>query len=264
MHLTANISLLFQDLPLLDRFQAAKTAGFETVEIQFPYSEKLSELIAAKRDAKVEVAMINLPAGDLAAGDVGLTAVTGREADYDEAVQLAEHYARGLNVRKINSLFGRPANVPHRVSSLTAIRNLRHSAEVFGKLNITVVVEPVSPAVVPGFFLPDLKAALDLTAEVDRANVGILFDLFHMYQTEPSLVDAIRQAGPSIRHVQFADVPGRGQPGTGQVDFASAFAALREVGFNAEVGAEYNAVGLLAESLAWMRDFPKWAQGKGK
>ncbi|WP_160314481.1 hydroxypyruvate isomerase family protein [Candidatus Rhodobacter oscarellae] len=245
---------------MLDRFAAARAAGFDWVEIQFPYQFDLADLIAAKTEARTEVVMINLPPGDLAAGDVGLTAVAGREAEYRVAVELACDYAAGLGVSKINSLSGR-ASTPSRQEALdVAIHNLRHAADTFAKMEIDVMVEPVSPAVVPGFFLTDLRSACELVAAVDRPNIGILFDLFHMQQTEASLVAAVKQAGAAIGHVQFADVPGRHEPGTGEVDFDAAFAALREIGFTGGVGAEYNATGPTEESLAWMQRFPGWAE----
>lgn len=261
MYLSANISMLFGELPMLERFGAARAAGFDRVEIQFPYPYDLADLVAAKREAELEVVMINLPPGDLDAGDVGLTAVAGREAEYREAVELARDYAAGLEVSKINSLSGRPSGPSKQEARDTAIANLRHAAEAFAAMNINVMAEPVSPAVVPGFFLADLQSARDLVAAVDRPNVGVLFDLFHMQQTEASLVDAVRQCGQMIGHVQFADVPGRHEPGTGTIDFDAAFAALRDAGYTGCVGAEYNATGATAGSLGWMQRFPVWATG---
>ncbi len=253
MQLSANISMLFHELPMLERFGAAKSAGFDRVEIQFPYEDRLVDLVAAKREAQLEVVMINLPPGDLAAGDVGLMAVTGREQEYREAVELAVDYAAGLGVSKINSLSGRPSGPSRQEATETAINNLRHAAGVFANMGINVLVEPISPEVMPGFFLADLQAACDLAVSVEQPNVGVLFDLFHMQQTERSLVEAIRQCGPLIGHVQFADVPGRHEPGTGTIDFEAAYAG--------GVGAEYNATGTTADSLDWMRCFPQWATG---
>lgn len=261
MQLSANISMLFQELPMLERFGAAKKAGFDRVEIQFPYPDKLEDLVAAKREARLDVVMINLPPGDLAAGDVGLTAVAGREAEFREAVELARDYAAGLGVSKINSLSGRPSGPSRLEATETAISNLRHAAGIFARMGIKVLAEPVSPTVVPGFFLTDLQSACDLVAAVDRPNTGVLFDLFHMQQTEGSLVEAIRQCGAMIGHVQFADVPGRHEPGTGKIDFDAAFAALRDTGYTGGVGAEYNATGATEHSLAWMRHFAKWSTG---
>lgn len=260
MHLIANLSLMFTQVPMLERFAAARRAGFGGVEIQFPYDHDVDDLVAARDEAGVEMVLINLPAGDMEAGEAGLTALPGREPDYRSAVDLALAYARRLGVRKINSLAGKPKDGSAAEIARTARENLTFAAEKFAELNAVVLVEPVNPADVPGFYLTELRAAMDLVSAVGLDNVKLLFDFYHMEQTEPSLTAAIRQCASMIGHVQFADTPGRHQPGTGRIDFAAAFQALKATGYDGHVSAEYRASGSDGDSLGWMDDFKKWIE----
>lgn len=258
MQLVANLTMLFHELPLTERLGAAAEAGFDVVEIQFPYEAELDDLVNARDACGVEMALINVPAGDLKAGDVGLTGLPGREADYRNAVETCLTYARGLGVRRINSLAGRPPPDAFAEATSTLVDNLRFASDRFAEIGATVLVEPVNPNDVPGFLFNQLEPALEAVTAVDRDNVKVLFDIYHMAQTEPSLEEAVRRAGPLIGHVQFADVPGRHEPGSGGVDFAGGLKALKEIGYSGYVSAEYWPSGPTAESLGWMPDFEKW------
>jgi hydroxypyruvate isomerase len=228
------------------------------VEIQFPYATGIADLMRARHEADVEVALLNIPAGNLAAGDVGLTCLPDRQAEYRRAVETCLTYASALGVKRINSLAGRPVPGETAEATRTLVDNLRHAADRFAEIGATVLIEPTNPTDVPGFLFNRLELALEAVQIIDRENVRLLFDFYHMTQTEPSLSDAIRQAGSLIGHVQFADVPGRHQPGTGTVDFAAALSALIEVGYTGSVSAEYRPTGPTTDSLAWMDDFRKW------
>ena len=258
MFLVTNLSLMFTELPLIDRFRAAADAGFSKVEIQFPYQAELDELVAARDAASVEMVLINLPAGDLAAGEIGLTALPDRVQDYRAAVETCLRYATALGVSRVNSLAGRPGQGRAAEVSETLSENLRYAADRFGEIGVTVLLEPINPHDVPGFHLTGLDQALDALARAGHANLKLLFDLYHMAQTEASLTGAIARAGPMIGHVQFADVPGRGEPGTGTVDFAAALTALQAAGYDDCISAEYRPVGSTLEGLGWRRDFEPW------
>lgn len=268
MHLVANLSLMFTEVPMLERLEAARRAGFERVEIQFPYEHDLDDLIAARNAAGVEIVLINLPAGDLEAGEAGLTALPGRQQDFRAAVEQGFVYARGLGARKINSLAGRPSGLQQADAAAeiarTARDNLTYAARRFADLEAMILVEPVNPTDVPGFYLTQLDAAMKLVAAVDLDNVKLLFDLYHMQQTEPSLTEAVHRCATMIGHVQFADTPGRHEPGTGVIDFAAAFGALGSAGYAGDVSAEYRATGDTADSLGWMNDFNEWTNGNSR
>lgn len=258
MQIAANLSMLFHDLPMVERIAAAADAGFKVVEIQFPYEVELADLVRARERAGVEFALINVPAGDLQAGDVGLTSLPHRRDEYRAAVELCFSYAEALGVTRINSLAGRPPQGETAAALSTLIENLQFAAERFAEIGATVLVEPVNANDVPGFLFNQLEPALQAVSDVKRDNVKILFDLYHMAQSEPSLVEAIKNCGPLIGHVQFADTPGRHQPGTGNIDFQPAFEALKAVGYSGRVSAEYWPTGDTVASLGWREDFEKW------
>lgn len=258
MRLAANLSMLFAEFPLLDRFAAAAEAGFEAVEIQFPYDSALHDLVRAKEAAGVDMVLINIPAGDLAAGDVGLTGVPGREDEYRAALEACLDYARALGVKKINSLSGRPPADRRAEAMATLIDNLRYASERFAAIGATVLVEPVNPTDVPNFLFNELAPAMDAVKAVDCDNVRLMFDFYHMDQTEPSLPDAIHQAAGMTAHVQFADTPGRHEPGTGTVDFEAALNALKATGYDGFVSAEYRPTGATVDSLVWREQFQQW------
>ncbi len=258
MQLVANLTMLFHDLPMPARIGAAAAAGFEVVEIQFPYEAELTDLVSAVEESGVEMCLINIPAGDREVGEAGLTGLPGREADYRDAVETCLTYARALGVTRINSLAGRPQAGQFAEATATLVENLRYASDRFAEIGATVLVEPVNPTDVPGFLFNALNPALEAVAKVDRDNVKVLFDFYHMAQTEPSLSEAVKRAGSLIGHVQFADAPGRHEPGSGEVDFESGLKALKEIGYGGRVSAEYWPSGATADSLGWMPDFKKW------
>lgn len=254
MHLCANLSMLFQDRPLPERVRAAAQAGFSSVEVQFPAGDEVAPLAAACRDTGLPVTLINVPRGE--GEEVGLPALPGREADFAAAVEIAAQQAEALGAAKVNVLSGRPppeADPAECGACLT--RNLRHAADRFARIGVRVMVEPVNPRDVPGFFLTGLQAGLDVLAEANHPNLALQFDLYHMAITEPDLPAAIRRAGAAIGHVQFADAPGRHEPGSGGIDFAAALAALRETGYDGAISAEYRPERGTEEGLGWIGRF---------
>lgn len=253
MRIAANISLLFTELPLPDRFAAARDAGFDGVEIQFPYDHPAEALAAAARAAGMPVVLVNIPAGDIGAGDVGLGALPSRRAAFRAAVERCLPCARSLGVRRVNILSGRPGPDEDRAAcAATLAANLRHAAEAFAPFGIRVMVEPVNPVDVPGFFLDRLAPALQAVRAAAHPDAGVQFDLYHMARTEPDLAAAIAQAGAAIGHVQFADTRGRHEPFTGDIDFAAAIAALRRAGYDDWIAAEYRPAGRTEDGLAWL------------
>ncbi|MDR6264978.1 TIM barrel protein [Roseobacter sp. N2S] len=256
MRLIANISMMFKEVALHERLHAAQAAGFAGVEIQFPEAQDIAALKRASDELRMPITLINVPRGT---GDaVGLAALPGQVADYHAAVETCAEQAATLRVRKVNVLAGRPPKGADPADCrATLIRNLIHTADVMAALDVRVMVEPVNLGDVPGFFLSGLGNALALLEEINHPNLFLQFDYYHMSITEPDLPAAIRRAGSRIGHVQFADTQGRNEPGTGTVDFAAAFKALRETGYDAEVSAEYNPRGTTAQGLEWMNDFKR-------
>lgn len=256
MKLVANISMLFSELPLVARLAAARDCGFDGVEIQFPDTSETEALRAESLAADMPVVLINVPRGT--GDDVGLAALPGRQSDFREAVARCATQAAALSVRKVNILAGRPPpDADPALCRQVLVDNLRHAADVMAQIGVRVMVEPVNPKDVPGFFLTSLQAALDVLDEAAHPNLFVQFDFYHMAITEPDLCAAIGRAGPRIGHVQFADTNGRHEPGRGTIDFTAALSALRQTGYDDVISAEYRPAGDTKAGLEWMDGFRK-------
>jgi len=240
MKISANLSLLFGELPLIERAAAAAAAGFEGVEIQFPYELPAGELQVALEQTGLPLVLINLPASDLMEGGPGLAAVPEHQAQFDVALLHALTYAAVVRPAAINVLAGRAVEGVSRELALeTLTANLRRAAEEFQLLGIRVLCEAINPLDMPGFLINTPEQLDQLLRAVDHPNCMAQLDLYHMARQGLDLPAAIRLLGERIGHVQFADYPGRGAPGSGQLDFAVAMQTLREVGYDGWLGAEY-------------------------
>ena len=259
MRLISNISMMFTEVPVIDRLAAARAAGFDGVEIQFPDVDDISALAAESRRTAMPIALINVPRGP---GDaVGLASLPGQEQAYRAAVADCARNVEVLGVRKVNVLAGRPPADADPADCARVLRqNLIHAADVMQEIGVRVMVEPVNRGDVPGFFISGLAVGLGVLSDIGHPNLFLQFDLYHMAITEPDLCAAITQAGPRIGHVQFADAPGRHEPGTGDIDFAAALDALRATGYDGEVSAEYNPKTETPAGLDWMPRFRKLLQ----
>jgi hydroxypyruvate isomerase len=256
MDLIANITLLFTELPLAQRFAAAARAGFDGVEIQFPYEADAAALRRAAGD--LPIVLINVPAADGRGGN-GLSTDAAQQGVFLRALDQAVRYAEILRVQKVNVLPGPPpAGQPPDVTDGTLVENVRLTARRMAEIGVRTLVEAVNPFDVPGFWLDGLHPALSFLDGLADPSVQLQFDFYHMARTEPDLPRAIERAGWRIGHVQFADHPGRHEPGSGEMDFAAAFAALRGVGYDGAVSAEYRPAGATTEGLAWLPRLREW------
>ena len=253
--LAANVSLLFAELPFLERFAAARRAGFRFVEYQFPYPfGSAGEVAAAARGAGVEVVLHNLPAGDAANGDRGLAALPSRRAEFREGVERAIEYARAVGCVRMNCLAGvPPPGVPRARALDTLTDNIAHAAGRLASAGMDLMVEPINPRSVPGFLLntsADALAAIDASG---AANAYLQYDLFHMQIVEGDLARSIERLLPRIGHMQLADVPGRHEPGTGEINFPWLLAEIDRLGYDGWIGCEYNPRHGTLEGLGWAR-----------
>lgn len=263
MKIAANLSLLFTELPLRERIQAAAAAGFDGVEIQFPYELPAIALKEALARAGLPLVLINLPAGDLMSGGAGLAAVPARQAEFDAALQQALTYAAMARPACVNVLPGRLAAGVSREQALDCLAaNLRQSAEAFALLGIRVLVEAINPIDMPGFLINTPQQLDELLRAVNHPNLAAQYDLYHMARQALDLAAGMRLLAGRIGHVQFADCPGRGAPGTGELAFPALLRALRESGYGAWLGAEYKPgeAGTQA-SLGWLQPFREYAGG---
>lgn len=253
MKLAANISMLFNELPLLERFGAAKSAGFNAVEIQFPYVEKVADIKAQLKEHELECVLINVPAGDLMEGGEGLASVPGKEAEFAAALVECLSYVTSLRVKRVNVLPGRCFDESKRSQYLaTFMKNLNTAAEMFKPLGVMVTFEAINTVDMPGFLIHNVQQMQDVMDDCKHDNIKMQFDVYHMARMEEGDVSAmISRLGDQIGHIQFADAPGRGEPGTGELDFKSIFHAIEYSTYQGWVGAEYKPTKYTEDTLRW-------------
>ena len=257
MKISANLSLLFTEQPLADRALAARVAGFSGVEVQFPYELPAIVLKERLEHAGVPLVLMNLPAGDLMSGGLGLACVPERQSEFEVVLQEALTYAAMVRPLAVNVLAGRqPEHISREAALSILAKNVRKAAEEFALLGIPVLCEAINLFDMPGFLLntpEDLKALLQ---QVKHPNLMAQLDFYHMARQGVDIFQAIQTLDGCIGHVQFADCPGRGAPGTGQLDFLSLLSALWATGYQGWIGAEYRPdPQTTQESLGWL---PLW------
>ena len=251
--LAANLSTLFPQLDFLDRFAAAALAGFRFVEYQFPYAWKADELARRARDANVQVVLHNLPAGDFAKGERGIACLPGREREFRDSLEKAIAYAKAVDCPRLNCLAGLAAADEAHFAVL--VENVRYAARRLGEAGLQLTLEPINTRTVPGFFLSRSAQAIDVLNAAGEGNAYLQYDFFHMQIMEGDLAATVERLLGRIGHIQLADVPGRHEPGTGEVNFAFLLRHLDALGYSGWVGCEYNPRGDTLEGLKWAQPY---------
>jgi hydroxypyruvate isomerase len=258
----ANCSMLFTELPLLRRPAAAKSAGFEAIEFWWPFATpvpgdaEVEEFVSAVADSGVRLAGLNFFGGDLAGPDCGVLSVPGRAAEFRRNLDVAVGIGERLGVGVFNALYGpRLEDTPVELQDETAAASLALATEAAGRIGATVLIEPLSgPKPYPLRTADQAVAVVDaVVAATGATNIGFLCDLYHLASNGEDLGAVIARHAAKIRHVQIADVPGRGEPGSGGLDLAGALATLRHHGYDGGVALEYRPTTTTEESLAWLR-----------
>jgi hydroxypyruvate isomerase len=251
--LAANVSMLFPQLDFLERFAAAARAGFRYVEYQFPYAWPAAEVARRAREAGVEVVLHNLPAGDMAKGERGIACLPGRAHEFREGVERAIEYARAVSCPRLNCIAGlAPQDAAHFAQ---LVENVRYAARRLGELGMQLLIEPINTRTVPGFFLTGSRQAIDVLDAAGEGNAFLQYDLFHMQIMEGDLAQTIERLLPRIGHMQLADVPGRHEPGSGEINFGFLLAHIDALGYAGWMGCEYNPRGDTLEGLKWARAY---------
>ena len=250
----ANLTMLFTELPFLDRFDAAARAGFQAVEFLFPYAFDAND-IKARLDANgLQLVLHNLPAGDWDAGERGIACHPDRVEEFRAGVERAIAYAQPLGVKQLNCLVGKaPAGVPDSVLRETLVANLRHAASRLKAAGLRLLVEPINNYDIPGFYLSRTQQALDLLDEVGADNAFVQYDIYHAQRTEGELAATLQKHLARIGHVQLADNPGRNEPGTGEINYAFLFRHLDRIGYDGWVGCEYKPASTTEAGLGWLK-----------
>ncbi|BES73684.1 hydroxypyruvate isomerase [Marinobacter nanhaiticus D15-8W] len=251
----ANLSLLYPELPFLERFVAAARDGFLGVEYLFPYSWPAQELRDRLVDNGLTQVLFNLPPGDWDAGERGIACLPGRTAEFEDGLGQALEYARVLGCRQINCLAGlRPESLTESEARDTLVENLRRAARKLAPEGITLMVEAINTRVdMPGFVLDTAETALAVIDATGEPNIRLQYDIYHMQIMSGDLVRSIERHLDRIGHIQFADNPGRHEPGTGEINFGSIFSALDRMGYSGWVSAEYHPSVATPETLSWLK-----------
>ena len=249
----ANLGFLFPEHPFPERFGAAAAAGFRAVEFAQPYawdSRELAELLEANG---LEMVNFNLPMGDAAAGDFGIACLPGREAEFRDGVARAIDLAGVLGNAQANCIAGKaPAGADAKLLRESLLANLRFAAREFAAAGLTLLLEPINTVDVPGFVVPRPADGAALLAETGAGNARLQYDIYHAAMMGDDPVEGLARFAPVIAHVQFADAPGRHEPGTGSVDIAACFARLEALGYEGWTAAEYRPSKPTPATLGWL------------
>jgi hydroxypyruvate isomerase len=251
----ANLTMLFAEVPLLDRFGSARRAGFDAVEILFPYDHAAADFAARLDGEGLELALFNLPPGDLARGDRGLAALAGREADFDRALDQALERAAALRCRRLHVMSGVVAEGERARAFDTLAANLARAAPRARSAGVTLLIEPINPRDMPGYLVNRTAEARTVIEAVGAPEVRLQLDLYHRQIVEGDLSHALRDNADLVRHVQIAGPPDRHEPDLGEVNFPPLFALLDDLGFAGFVGCEYRPRGRTEDGLGW---FAPW------
>ncbi|MCK9394877.1 MAG: TIM barrel protein [Methylobacter sp.] len=253
LNFTANLSLLFTEVSLIDRFEAAKQAGFNAVEIQFPYELSATDIKNKLDEYGLKLVLFNVAAADLLQGGEGLACVPEKRDQFRQAVAQTAEYAKLLKPEAINVLPGRCLDKSRRWQYLETFKyNLCYAVEAFSPLGIKTVFEAVNTQDMPGFIIHSGAQMLSILEQLNRPGLFMQYDIYHMQMMGERPEEFIAEYADKIGHIQFADCPGRGQPGTGRIDFGRVFSAIEGSAYSGWVGAEYKPVGTTAESLDWL------------
>lgn len=249
---SANLSMLFGEHAFMDRFAAARDAGFEAVEFLFPYEHSVSDLERSVRANDVSISVFNLPPGDWQAGDRGLAALPDRRDTFRASIDVALPYAEAVGAQRLHVMAGNVAQTDQ--SRATYIDNIRHAAERFHDAGLTLLIEPLNPFDAPGYFLSSTDQALDLIARIDRPNVRLQFDIYHHQIIHGDVMRQLASAMPKVGHIQIAGVPDRHEPDVGELNYPEIFQHIDDLAYDGWIGCEYRPRNNTLEGLGWLKN----------
>lgn len=251
----ANLTMLFNESPFLDRFATAAAAGFRAVEFLFPYDYRAEQIAEKLQRHRLQLVLHNLPPGDWVGGERGIACHPGRVAEFQDGVELGIGYARALGVKQLNCLAGiAPPGVAAEQARETLLANLRFAAAKLKAHQIRLLIEPINTYDMPGFFVSRSRQALELIQASGSDNIFLQYDIYHMQRMEGELSNTIRGNLALIKHMQLADNPGRGEPGSGEINYRHLFRLLDEIGYDGWIGCEYKPRGGTLAGLGWMSE----------
>jgi hydroxypyruvate isomerase len=252
----ANLGFLFGEAPFLDRFDAAAQAGFAGVEYASPYEYPPAELRARLKDAGLTQVLINSPAGNRAAGGRGMACLPGREASFRDGISQAIDYAVALDCKLVHVMAGVPLQgVARDTAAALYAANLACAAEKALAAKVKLAIEPLNPRDAPGYLLRTQEQGAAIVAAIGRDRIGLQFDIYHCQTAQGDVTRRLEALLPVIDHMQLADVPGRHEPGTGEIGWDYVFRRIDELGYSGWIGCEYNPIGDTVAGLAWRQRY---------
>lgn len=254
--LSANLTMLFGDVPFMERFALAAAAGFHAVEFLFPYEHDARAIAAQLERHRLELALFNTPPGDWGKGERGLAALPGHRERFRESLSQTLDYARVLKPRNIHCMAGIvPEGADRALLEETFIDNLCFAADAAAGLGIRILIEPLNPFDMPGYFLGSMEQAAAILDRAGHDNLGLQYDIYHQSRTRGEIVATFDRYKDRIAHIQIAGNPGRHEPDRGEVDYRFVLGEFDARGYGGFVGCEYRPQGLTQEGLGWARDY---------
>ncbi|KAK4871872.1 hypothetical protein RN001_015996 [Aquatica leii] len=251
----ANLSFMFTEKPLEDRYQLAKDAGFTAVESGFPFGVSCERIKNCKLSANIEQILINTYTGDVTKGEVGLAAIPGKEDEFKKSIDLTIEYAKAVGAKKIHIMAGKVEN-PTQKNDETYECNLRYAVKILEKENIMGIIEPINKYSIPHYYLNSYKKAVTIIAKINNPNLKLMLDIFHLQQIQGDISHTIKELYKYIGHVQIAQVPNRNEPDApGELDYKFIFDLLEKAGYDDWIGLEYKPQTTTMEGLKWIKQF---------
>jgi len=258
----ANLTMMFNEVAFMERFDQAAAMGFSAVEFLFPYDYPVEQIQEALARNQLQLVLHNLPAGNWADGERGIACHPDRVEEFRAGVDKAIAYASTLGVKQVNCLAGiKPPQVSEADARQTLVDNLRYATPRLAAAGIRLLIEPINTFDIPGFFLNRTQQALDIIADIGKDsgsdNVFVQYDIYHMQRMEGELAKTIEKNLSKIAHLQLADNPGRNEPGTGEINYGFLFAFLDTIGYSGWIGCEYKPATTTQAGLGWAAHYLK-------
>ena len=252
----ANLTMMYNEVEFLDRFERAANSGFKGVEFLFPYAYSKEEILERLQKHGLELVLHNLPAGVWDAGERGIAVLPDRVGEFQEGVGKAIEYAKALSCRQLNCLVGKtPQGLSQDKIEGTLVDNLKFAAGALEQEGIRLLVEPLNSQDIPGFHIVHSADALRIFEMVNHVNVWLQYDIYHMQIMEGNLTKTVRENIDRIAHMQLADNPGRNEPGTGEINYTNLFRFIDEAGYDGWIGCEYKPAGVTEAGLGWIEPY---------
>ena len=252
----ANLTMMFNEVDFLQRFDIAAKAGFKGVEYLFPYDYEVDHIVEKLQSNKLTQVLHNLPAGNWDEGDRGIACIPDRVGEFRDGVGNAIEYASALGCHQVNCLVGiPPANAkPDKILD-TLISNLKFGASALSKKNITLLIEPINTIDMPGFYLTNTTQSKSIIHSVGSDNLKLQYDIYHMQIMEGDITRTMSENLDIICHIQIADNPGRNEPGTGEINYSHIFNSIDRMGYDGWIGCEYKPLSTTLEGLGWLENY---------